>query len=594
MPAWVKHPAFFLATVMAYYPGITIYSWLSKWETPFYLTPWGCAGLAALVLAVLLMVWAAKRGHEVLPPTRTLWSLLALAVVYDVSANLFAFASPWQLPLSILLTIGTICLLWALLKRWALLLWFPFLVLELFQILGFLEYGSSMNSLAIAETLEASQEEVFTYLTWGNFLVLSVLFLLAVLYTWLQIPVLRHANRRGLVHLGLLMSGCSLFLGALMPPHHQSKDYYWPPTAAYALTDAFIEALSINQATINQVESLNSPADKPSAISTLKGGEGVVLVLHIGESIRADRMSLNGYERDTTPWLRQQSNLINFPTCISAAHDTSMAQIVIMTDSRRYVGDKTPGMQPTTGSVLDLFNANGFGVYSFFGQRCAQQLKYDRVVRVLTRCSKQRFNAPGYPWTAVPQMKGVLEQHPKDNLVFFINNEGSHTPFNYFDKETAPFTPASADFQNPAAHAEEINNAYDNTIVYTDEFFRRVVQELQGRPFVYLYISDHGEYLGHDGLWGRAALGEKHISYFSTTGCKVGAFVLYSPEFAALHPHFAEALAQLNSNRTMPIGDEHVFHTLLGLFGIDTPYRRPQLDLTTDQAQPYSGKMPRE
>lgn len=592
MPAWMKHPAFFLATVMAYYPGITIYSWLSKWETPFYLTPAGWGGLAALLLGAGLMVWAARKGGTVLPPSRNQWCLLGLAVLYDVSANLFAFASPWQLPLSILLTISCLCLLWALLRRWALLLWLPFLILELFQILGFLEYGSSINSLVIAETLEASQEEVFTYLTWGNFLMLSALAALGIFYTWLQIPVMRGTDRRGLLHLGLLMGGTSLFLGALMPPHHQSKDYYWPATAAYTLVDAFAEAFSVNQATINQVESLPSPADKPSSLPTLHGHEGVVLVLHIGESIRADRMSLNGYERDTTPWLRTQQHLINFPTCISAAHDTCMAQIAIMTDGRRYVGDKTPGMQPTTGSVLDLFNANGFGVYSFFGQRCAQQLKYDRVVRVLTRCSKERFNAPGYPWTSVPQMHEVLQHHPKENLVFFINNEGSHTPFNYFDAETAPFSPAAGSFHNPAAHAEEINNAYDNTVHYTDEFFRRVAAELKGRPFVYLYISDHGEYLGHDGLWGRAALGEKKRAYHSTTGCMVGAFLLYSPEFAALNPHFAAALQQLQQNSSLCIADEHVFHTLLGLFGLQTPYHNAALDLTTPQVQPYEGRRP--
>lgn len=594
MPAWVKHPAFFLATVMTYYPLITLHSWLTKWETPFCLSAWGWAGLLAILIAVAGMAWAHKKGLAALPGTRTLWPVLLLAILYDVSGNLYAFVSPWQLPLSILLTISCLCLLWALMRRWALLLWLPFLILSLFQILGHLEYGSSINSLVVAETLEASQEEVFTYLTWGNILALSALLLLAVGYGLLQIPVMRGAGRRALLHLGLLTGGASLFFGALMPPHHQSATYYWPPTSAYALANAFIEAVSFNQATINQVENLPSPAEQPSALPTLKGNEGVVLVVHVGESIRADRMSLNGYERDTTPWLRRQTNLINFPTCISSMHDTCMAEIVIMTNGRRYVYDKTPGMQPTTGSVLELFQANGFDIYSFFGQRCAQQLKYDRVVRMLTRCSKQRFNAPGYPWTSVPQMKEVLRQNPRRNLVLFINNEGSHTPFNYFDEASAPFLPAKADFQHPAAHAEEINNAYDNTIHYTDEFFRRVAEELKGRPFVYLYISDHGEYLGHDGLWGRAALGEKHISYFATDGCRVGAFVLYSPEFRALNPHFDRALEQLEANSGMLIAHEHFFHTLLGLFGLQTPHYAETLDLCSPHPAPYDGPSPEE
>lgn len=594
MPLWLKSLTVFLTANMAYYFIMAVSSWLAKWETPFCLSPWGMAGLAAIAAACIGMLWAAKKGRDVIPAARTLWLLLGLALLYDLSGNIYAFTVLWQLPISVFLTISCLCLLWALLRRWCLLLWLPFLILSLFQILGHLEYGSTINSLVVAETLEASSEEVFTYLTWGNFLALSALALLGGFGAWLQVPLLRSCSRGALLNLGLLMGGLSLFLGALLPPHHQSRIYYWPATGAYALVDAFAEAFTINQATIEQAESLRSPAEQPSSLPTLKGDEGVVLVLHVGESIRADRMSLNGYERDTTPWLRQQSEfgLINFPTCISAAHDTCMAELVIMTNGRRSIEDKTPGMQPTTGSVLDLFHANGFGVYSFFGQRCGQQLKYDRVVRLLTHCSRERFNAPGYPWTSVPQMSGVLQEHPKENLLFFINNEGSHTPFNYFDKETAPFLPAAADFQHPAAHAAEINNAYDNTVHYTDEFFRRVAQELKGRPFVYLYISDHGEYLGHDGLWGRAALGEKKRSYNSTTGCMVAAFVLYSPEFAALHPHFAEALQNMQAHRELTIADEHVFHTLLGLFGLQSPHHAPQLDLCSPLVQPYTGEKP--
>jgi lipid A ethanolaminephosphotransferase len=353
------------------------------------------------------------------------------------------------------------------------------------------------------------------------------------------------------------------------------------------------EALTINEATINQVESLSSPADEPSALRSLRGGEGVVLVVHVGESIRADRMSLNGYERDTTPWLCSQKNLINFPTCISAACDTCQAEIALLTNARRDIHEKRPEMLPSTGSVLDLFTANGFEMYSFFGRRCAQKLKYDRVVLVLTRRSRQKFNAPGSPWTSVPQMQEVLQNTPAgQNLLFFVNNEGSHTPFEHYDRQNTPFAPAASHFQNPAAQAVEVNNAYDSSIHYTDEYFRRVAELLGNRPFVYLYVSDHGEYLGHDGMWGRAALGEKHINYHATDGCKVGMFVLYNEAFEKLNPQFAAKLGQLRQNAQLTVAHEHFFHTLLGLFSLETKYYNPALDLTSPQAQPYDGPKP--
>ena len=187
----------------------------------------------------------------------------------------------------------------------------------------------------------------------------------------------------------------------------------------------------------------------------------------------------------------------------------------------------------------------------------------------------------------------MLQQQEKgQNLVLFINNEGSHTPFGCYDLEHPPFTPTTPNFQNPAAQAEEVNNAYDNTVHYTDEFFRRVTALLKGRPFIYLYVSDHGEYLGHDGRWGRAFLGEYPYLYHTTEGCKVGMFALYSPEFAALHPHFAQAVNQLRANSRKTVAHEHIFHTLLGLFDFTTPYYDGSLDLTAPAALPYTGSQP--
>lgn len=561
---------------------------------PFELTGWGIAAVAALTVAVLVSVVGCFLRVRTLLPARQLWGLLLLAALFVSLGHLLAFSSLWQLHFPVLLTMGIICLTWGVLRRWALLLWALFMAVEMLQFIGFHQYGSRINSLVLAETFEASMEEAMAYLTPLNLALMLPLALLLVLFTRLQLRLFRNSTRTELLNTGMLFCGlCGVFASCLLPTG-QTVNYYWPVCEVPELVNAVSEALTINEATINQVEGLESPADKHSTLMTLEGREGVVLVLHIGESIRADRMTVNGYSRRTTPFLAScGSQLINFPTCISAACDTCQAQIAILTNGRRNIYDLTPGMQPTVGSVIDLFAKHDFRVYSFFGRRCAQKLKYDRVVQLLTRHSEARFNAPGYPWTAVEQMRQVLqEQDRKQNLLLFVNNEGSHTPFGYYDLENPPFTPTTPDFQNPTAQAEEVNNAYDNTIHYTDEFFRRVADLLEGRPYVYLYVSDHGEYLGHDGCWGRAFLGQHPYLYHTTDGCKVGMFVLFSPEFAALRPHFAKSLEQLRCNSRMTVAHEHIFHTLLGLFGFSTPYYDASLDLTSPAVQPYIGPQP--
>lgn len=581
------------AAVVSLYAAAAAWANIGAWESPFSLSEWGTAAAGVLLALPLCALFLRRAGCEPWLPAGRLWALLITAAVVNICGNLYAFAAPGQMPLGILLTMGCACLLRALFGRLSFPVWAFFFFTQFMQALGMLEYGSRFNSLVIAEALEASREEWLAYMTPNNIAALGLLVLPSVLFALLLGAVLRRCGRPALLQSGLAFCAVSVLVGACLPPHRQKPDYYWPAMELRAMTVAWTEALSINEATINQAESLSSPAAEPSRISTLKGDEGVVLVLHVGESVRADRMSINGYERDTTPWLRRRADVINFTDCISAACDTCQVELVVMTDGRRSVADAdAEDMQPHTGSVLDLFAANGFDVYTFFGRRCAQQLKYDRVIRVLTHCSKERFNAPGSPWTSVPQMQGVLEKNPRRNLVLFINNEGSHTPFEHYDRAHPPFAPAGCSFEHPSAHAEEVNNAYDSTIHYTDEFFRRVTESLRGRPWVYVYISDHGEYLGHDGMWGRAALGMGKHDYHATTGSRVGMFILPSPEFAALHPHMAEALQQLRAHRDMTVGDEHIFHTLLGLFGVETPYYTPELDLSSPAARPYTGPKP--
>ncbi|MBR5895093.1 MAG: sulfatase-like hydrolase/transferase [Akkermansia sp.] len=555
-----------------------------SWELP----------LALLLLFGISAGWCYYKRRAPLPSVRSLWLLTVLAIVYDCCCNIGAFNAPGQLPISIFLTAGVLCLLWALLRYAALLLWLPFLFFQIVQFASYNQYGTRINSLVLAETLEASADELAAYLTGNNLLYLTAAIIGLGLLSFAQVRILRGVRERmPLINVGLLYCFISVMLGAFVPSNHRSGDYYWPVVAGAELGQAAYEAVCHNQATVELVEQLESPTQQPSSINTLKGGEGVVLIVHVGESVRADRMSLNGYEKDTTPWLRQQKQVISFTDCISAAYDTCQAQIAILTDARRDIHETAPEMLARTGSVLDLFRANGFDIYSFFGRRAGQKLKYDRVIRLLTQCSKARFNAPGSPWTAIPQMADVLRNTQKgDNLVFFINNEGSHTPFYHYDRKNPPFTPSVHTFENPSSLALEVNNAYDNTVHYTDEYVRRVCHLLQGRPFIYIYVSDHGEYLGHDGIWGRAALGENELSYHETDGSRVGMFILTSPDFESVHPHFTQAVSQLRSHAAMKVGHEHIFHTLLGLFDIQTPYYNPALDLCSSQAEPYTGPSP--
>ena len=82
---------------------------------------------------------------------------------------------------------------------------------------------------------------------------------------------------------------------------------------------------------------------------------------------------------------------------------------------------------------------------------------------------------------------------------------GSHGPI-YADRhppEFQKFKPMcnDADVANRCT-PEEVYNSYDNTILYVDHVLSEAIQRLDesGVPYVFIYLSDHGESLMEDGM----------------------------------------------------------------------------------------------
>ncbi len=584
---------FYLA-LLAMYVLCTLIGDFIRWDEPW--TQYDL--LAPAAGSLLFIAWGIRRllgeGSYFLPAKQTLVLLLYCAAL-NILGNNGLYEAPGQWYIALLATFSSLALTWGLLGSFALILWTPLLILEMVQMGMYHFYGSRINALVIAEALEASPAEVSIYAGWKNMTMGIGVAVLAILLSSCLTRSLQGMQRSRLILSGLSgLFGLGLMLQS-MPPRSRSPIYLWPVNECLRLVESVREALRVNEATVQAVQMLPPPTRKYFRSLLPLRDKGIVLVIHIGESVRADRLGINGYARETTPWLSRAPGLVSYPKTVSSACDTSQAQICILTDGRRRIGDADAEMAPKAGSLLYLFDQLGFDIYTFLGNEVSEKLKYDRVVHLLGKPSKAIYHATKEPASGIDDMRKVLAgADKKQNLIFFINNEGSHAPFQHFDEQSRVFTPVHLSFENPAAHAEGINNAYDNTIVYLDNYIRRVAGLLKGRPFVYLYVSDHGEYLGHDGIWGRAFFGDKPDAYHATLGCVVPMFWLFSPEFVALNAHFARAEKHMLANTKKIVAHEHVFHTLLGLFGIQSPYYNSALDLTQETAAPYDGPCPEQ
>lgn len=287
---------------------------LCAWKgAPFVWREWWCAALAALAAGGGFATLYKCNNKEGQPPQSVLLWVLLLSAVYVLCCDYRGFSKAFRAPIAVSLTAGSMLVLWAALKRWAVVVWAPFLLYGVAEVASGLFYNTGFNSFVIGEALEADRAEFMAYVTPTNVLLL----LLAVVgvggLAYAQWRCLRGVRRLPAFSFGCLF----LLLGALgaaaVPPAKFNYAYLWPIGKPVTVAAKVDEALNYTNALLEQLAALPSPAEKPSTSGFVAPDSGVVVVFHLGESLRADRMSINGYVRDTTPWLRQCPDVVNFP-----------------------------------------------------------------------------------------------------------------------------------------------------------------------------------------------------------------------------------------------------------------------------------------
>lgn len=565
---------------------------------------YACQRLPIVIVAALLALASAYlyinprlRAKEQTHPF-AYWGLLFLGIMCELLVPSAPLNRQAEF-MAIIIAASSIGLLVALLRYWALTFIVPLILLLVANAFLSFALNIQVDAYFMSEILAASPQDVEQFLTCSNILCagFTILFVIGLAYLL--------TGWAGTERRWILAGTSSMILVASI----LISQVVFFPTMSYASDEgigivnaivrfqrAFSLAKARNDALAQKIERISSLPDSPSSISTLQGGEGVTVILHMGESVRSDRVSINGYERNTTPWLKSCSHLINFPNCTASTPSTKSASLAILTNARGNMEfNISPELEASSRCIMDFFAANSFECYGFFNALAIDKqetwgVSFEKAQAMFTAKAKKVYELDnfGRPKNQIPQIATVLRS-VAGNKFFLVNNSGSHTPFFGYDPQHATFLPSSGRAlsnspQSNAAAAEEVNNAYDNTIVYTDEYIHDVIDMLKGTPFLYIYVSDHGEPLGDGGKWARY-----QKDFHKAEWSKVAFFIIYSTEFEQLHPHFKEALVNLRKNSTMATAHENIFHTLLGIFGIQTPHYEAIHDLSSPNPEPYQG-----
>lgn len=174
----------------------------------------------------------------------------------------------------------------------------------------------------------------------------------------------------------------------------------------------------------------------------------------------------------------------------------------------------------------------------------------------------------------------VIAQTTRDKLVM-IHLVGSHFPYHRrYPRAFEVFKPACNSPVIDTCTPQEIVNAYDNSIRYTDyvlaHFIETLTQQTQITPAL-IYTSDHGESLGEGGVYLHSA----PLSMAPPEQTTVPFFLwLSQPYIQAFNVNMPclrqKAAAAVSSTTT---SHDNFFPTALGLLDIQTAERKPALDL---------------
>ncbi|WP_180762755.1 sulfatase-like hydrolase/transferase [Helicobacter sp. 12S02232-10] len=292
-----------------------------------------------------------------------------------------------------------------------------------------------------------------------------------------------------------------------------------------------------------------------------------IFVLVIGESARAANFSLDGYDRNTNPYMEKLDSLVNFTNFYSCGVITAIS-IPCMLTNYTHQTYKSRNQALYIDNILDIAQRVGYETYwisnnggGCMGDVCARikNVKY--------------YNDGRLDGAMLEEIEDLIKNAKKDSFIV-LNLHGSHGASYYerYPKNFEFFSPVCRQKELQKCSHESLVNAYDNSIIYTDYLLYQIVQALdKNKKFssAMWYLSDHGESLGEYGQYMHGGLPyaispdvQKHI-----------------PSMIWLGKGFEADYKKLIINKDKLLNQDYLFHTLLDLLDIQTKDYQKGLDI---------------
>ena len=273
-----------------------------------------------------------------------------------------------------------------------------------------------------------------------------------------------------------------------------------------------------------------------------------VCVLFIGESVRRDRCSLYGYGKETNPYTSRDS-VTALVANASATYTSAAVKAILEPFEAGELHEILPNYLQRAGVDVTWRTSN-------WGEPPVHTEKYYRMDDLRKMYPEEDGR---YDGILLAGLREEILRNDATKVFVVIHAYTNHGPSYHTDypPEFEVFTPVTSTVEMAKVSREELDNAYDNSVVYTDFLVHSVIETLRSIPdrrACLIFLSDHGESLGENNLYMHGV----PMAMAPREQIEIPFLVWTSDPSLRVKP-------------LEEVGQHHVFHSVLAFFGIGTP-----------------------
>lgn len=285
-----------------------------------------------------------------------------------------------------------------------------------------------------------------------------------------------------------------------------------------------------------------------------------IMILVVGETARAANFSLGSYKKNDTNFYTKNENIIFFNNVSSCGTATAISLPCMFSISKRANFSNSQYQE----NVLDVLQRVGVNI-SWFDNNSGG------CKGVCDRLKNKKLFLNDFDGFLIEEAKEQLKNLKDENLIV-LHLQGSHGPTYYkrYPKEFKKFTPSCDTNELQKCTQEELFNTYDNTLLYTDYILSQLInllKEQKDYKSMLLYVSDHGENLGENGIYLHG------MPYFIAPKEQTNIpLMMWSND-----KNLNKILLTKKSN---DLSHDNLFSTLIGFFDVNTKDYEKNMDIT--------------